>query len=268
MPHWVKVNNPDGTTSELAVPEAKYADAAIGHCAGVPEADRSDKPAYVRFRNFTTAQGQLMCQSQLRAIMSADDEFDKTMQLLSDRGVLDNTLVIFSSDNGYMWGEHGRTEKFVPYEPSLRVPLLVRWPGHIDAGTNANRLVSYADLFPTLMEAGGVVIPPGAPQPDGESLLHQSQRTTMFSEYYKDPANGKASTWKMVRTHTTKYIQTYDPNGNVIFREYYDLVDDPAENTNLLHDGNPGNDPPASEVKALTNQLNAFATCAGSGCLK
>ena len=64
-----------------------------------------------------------MCQSQLRAIMSADDQFAATMQLLSDRGVLDNTLVIFSSDNGYNWGEHGRWEKFVPYEPTIRVPL-------------------------------------------------------------------------------------------------------------------------------------------------
>ena len=61
------------------------------------------------------------------------------MQLLADRGVLDNTLVIFSSDNGYMWGEHGRWEKFVPYEPSIRVPLLVRWPGHFAAGTDTTR---------------------------------------------------------------------------------------------------------------------------------
>jgi len=57
------------------------------------------------------------------------------MQLLSDRGVLDNTLVILSSDNGYMWGEHSRTEKFVVYDPSVRVPLFVRWPGHISATT-------------------------------------------------------------------------------------------------------------------------------------
>ena len=51
-----------------------------------------------------------MCESQLRAIMTADDEFGATMQLLSDRGALANTLVIFSADNGYMWGEHHSTE--------------------------------------------------------------------------------------------------------------------------------------------------------------
>ena len=82
----------------------------------------------------TTAQGETMCQSQLRAIMTADDEFDATMRLLDQRGELANTLVIFSSDNGYMWSDHGRTEKFVPYEPSIRVPLLLRWPGHVGAG--------------------------------------------------------------------------------------------------------------------------------------
>ena len=109
--------------------------------------------------NYTTAQAQAMCQSQLRAIMSADDQFAATMQLLSDRGVLDNTLVIFSSDNGYKWGEHGRWEKFVPYEPSIRVPLLVRWPGHFTAGIDTTRLVSYLDLLPTMLEAAGFALP-------------------------------------------------------------------------------------------------------------
>ena len=102
-PHWVAINNPDGTVSRLAVPDTAYASAAVGSCSGVPEADRSDKPAYVRTMNHTPAQAQAMCQSQLRAIMSADDQFAATMQLLSDRGALDNTLVILSSDNGFMW---------------------------------------------------------------------------------------------------------------------------------------------------------------------
>ena len=102
------------------------------------------------------------------------------MQLLSDRGVLNNTLVILSSDNGYMWGEHGRWEKFVPYEPSIRVPLLVRWPGRIIAGTDSARIVSYLDLLPTMLEAAGVPMP-STPPLDGESLLRPTRRTTMYS---------------------------------------------------------------------------------------
>jgi N-acetylglucosamine-6-sulfatase len=267
-PHWVTVTNPDGTTSKLAVPETRYKDATVGSCAGPAETDRSDKPPYVRLTNHTVQQAQRMCQSQLRAIMTADDQFGATMQLLADRGVLDDTLVIFSSDNGYMWGEHGRTEKFVPYEPSVRVPLYVRWPGHIAAGTNSSRTVSYLDLLPTMLAAAGVTVPAGAPPLDGESLLVPSNRTTMFSEYYQDPANGKESTWKMIRTATIKYVQTYDGSGNVVFREYYDLTADPIENTNLLRDGSTSNDPPASQISALAARLNAFATCAGSACVQ
>ena len=200
-PHWVDVTNPDGTTSQLAIPEQKYADANVGNCAGVPESDRADKPAYVRRTNFTTAQGQAMCQSQLRAIMTADDEFDKTMQQLSNSGVLDNTLVILTSDNGYNWGEHGRTEKFVPYEPVAqsapggavarscalrdfqRAPGVVRRPASDDARRRPN-----------------FTIPTAAPRLDGESLLSPTSRTSVFAEYYKDSANGNVPTWKAVRT--------------------------------------------------------------------
>jgi arylsulfatase A-like enzyme len=128
--------------------------------------------------------------------------------------------------------------------------------------------VSYLDLLPTMLEAAGVTPPANAPRMDGESLLRPSTRTTMFSEYFQDPANGKVPTWKMVRTNTVKYIQTYDTSGAVIFREYYDLVADPDEMTNLLGDKNTANDPPAATVTALTNRLNSMATCAGPSCVQ
>jgi N-acetylglucosamine-6-sulfatase len=266
-PHWSEITNPDGSTSRLAIPDTQYANVAVGTCSGVPEQDRSDKPRYVRYMNYTTSQGQAMCQSQLRAIMSADDQFAATMQLLSDRGVLANTLVILSSDNGYMWGEHGRWEKFVPYEPSIHVPLLVRWPGHVAAGTDSTRLVSSLDLLPTMLEAAGMALPTSPPL-DGESLLQPTRRTLTYGEYYVDGANPLTPSWKMVRTTTAKYTQYYDPSWQVIAREYYDLTADPAENTNLLGDANAGNDPPASTITNLTNQLNAFATCTGAACVK
>ncbi len=267
-PHWVKVTEPDGTVVQRAVPEARYADADVGSCSGPPEVDRSDKPKYVRNRNHTAEQAQVMCASQLRAIMTADDEFGATMQLLADRGVLDDTLVVFTSDNGYFWGEHGWTEKFLPYEPSVRVPLLVRWPDHIAAGTDATRLVTNLDVLPTIMEAAGIAVPAGGPALEGESLLRPSRRTTVFAEYYLDPANGKVSTWKMVRTNTAKYIHTYNADGGLIFTEYYDLTADPIENVNLLRDGNPSNDPPAAEVTALRTRLQEMSTCTGGACVR
>jgi arylsulfatase A-like enzyme len=267
-PHWVDVRNPDGSTAKLAVPEPKYANAPVGTCSGVRETDRTDKPAYVRYSNVSQAAGQRMCESQLRAIMSADDQFDATLRLLADRGVLDDTIVVFSSDNGYMWGEHGRTEKFVPYEPSIRVPLWIRWPGHLPAGVNTTRTVSYLDILPTLLEAAGFTPPPGSPAMDGESLLRPSARTSSFAEYFQDSTNGNIPTWRMVRTSTAKYIQVYDAGGAVIFREYYDLVADPAENRNLLGDSSSANDPPAAQVTALRNLLNVYATCAGASCVR
>jgi arylsulfatase A-like enzyme len=271
-PHWVNTTQ-DGVAVRLAVPDAPYADAAVGTCSGVPEADRADKPPYVRLTNISVARGQQMCQSQMRAIMSADDEFGATMRLLSDRGVLADTLVILTSDNGYNWGEHGRTEKFVPYEPSLRVPLMVRWPGHVGSGSDP-RLVSYLDLLPTILDAAEISLPAGAPALDGRSLLPPSTRTAMFSEYFADPANGtddgvpSVDTWRMVRRGQVKYIQTYDAAGAVTFREYYDLATDRAENTNLLADGDPANDPPAAEVASLRTLLDTFATCAGTACVR
>jgi arylsulfatase A-like enzyme len=266
-PHWSEISNPDGTTSRYAIPDTPYANTAVGTCSGVPETDRSDKPRYVRYMSYTTSQAQTMCQSQLRAIMSVDDQFDATMRLLSDRGVLDNTLVILSSDNGFMWGEHGRWEKFVPYEPSIHVPLLVRWPGHVAAGTDTTRLVSSLDLLPTMLEAAGITLPTSPPL-DGESLLQPSQRTVTYSEYYVDGANPLTPSWKMVRTPTAKYTQYYDTSWNVIAREYYNLTADPAENLNLLGDTNTSNNPPAATITALTQQLNAFATCAGAACVR
>ena len=266
-PHWVQVTRPDGVQDRLAVPEPTYASAPVGSCAGPPEADRSDKPAYVRRTNETTADAQLMCESQLRAIMSADDQFDATMRLLQSRGVLDNTLVILSSDNGYNWGEHGRTEKFVPYEPSIRVPLLVRWPGHIPAGVDTSRVVSYLDIMPTVLQAAGFVLPASAPRLDGESLLAASSRTTGYSEYHLDTDNGNVNTWKAARTRSWKYIETYNESGGVVFREYYNLTSDPHEANNLLVDPYP-NTPPATQLSRAQTLLGQLTSCSGSGCIR
>lgn len=267
-PHWVNVTT-NGTTTQRAVPEAKYATAPVGTCAGVPEPDRSDKPAYVRNMNYTTAQGQTMCASQMRAIMSADDQFDATMQLLSSRGVLANTLVIVSSDNGFLWGEHGRWEKFTPYEPSIRTPLLVRLPGQIAAGTDNTRLVTLVDILPTVLAAAGITVPAAAPRLDGESLLAPSARTTVYAEYDVDEsANPNIPSWRMIRTRTVKYVHTYNAQGAIIAREYYNLTNDPNEHTNLLGDSSTANNPPAATLTDLASRLNAFATCVGAACVR
>lgn len=266
-PHWVNVTV-NGATTQLAVPEATYAEAPVGSCAGVPEADRSDKPAYVRKQNYSTARAQAMCASQLRAIMSADDQFAATMQLLSDRGVLDDTLVILSSDNGYHWGEHGRWEKFTPYEPSIRTPLMLRWPGHVPSGTDTTRLVTLVDILPTVLQAAGVAVPAAAPAPDGESILEASRRTAVYAEYDRDEvANPNIPSWTMIRTASVKYVEVVDDRGVIVAREYYDLTRDPNELLNVLGDSGSANDPPAATVSDLAARLHAFTACSGSECV-
>ena len=72
----------------------------------------------------------------------------------------------------------------------------------------------------------------------------------------------------MVRTPTVKYVHTFDAQGQVIAREYYNLANDPNELTNLLGDSSSANDPPATTISSLQSQLNTFATCRGSSCVR
>ena len=90
----------------------------------------------------------------------------------------------------------------------------------------------------------------------------------MYSEYYVDGSNPNIPSWRMIRSATVKYVHTYNAQGAIIAREYYNLTNDPAENTNLLGDSSTANNPPASTLTSLANQLNAFATCAGAGCVR
>ena len=90
----------------------------------------------------------------------------------------------------------------------------------------------------------------------------------MYSEYYVDGANPNIPSWRMIRTATTKYVHTYNAQGAVIAREYYNLTSDPAENTNLLGDASTANDPSATTLTNLVNRLNAFATCTGAACVQ
>jgi hypothetical protein len=94
-----------------------------------------------------------------------------------------------------------------------------------------------------------------------------SGRSTIYGEHQNDPVVASVNTWRMVRTATAKYIESYDASGAVVFREYYDLVADPAEKINLLGDGSATNDPPASVVQALASRLATYARCAGSACV-
>jgi arylsulfatase A-like enzyme len=105
---------------------------------------------------------------QLRALASIDEGVGQIFAALEKTKQLDNTIFIFSSDNGYFWAEHGLGDKRWAYEESIRDPLLVRYPKLVKAGTKIDEIVLNIDLAPTLLELGGAKIPKDV---QGESFL-------------------------------------------------------------------------------------------------
>lgn len=248
-------------------PSATHANDDVGTWAGNPatgESDRSDKPTWVRNRNFTLAQAETVRVPQLRTLRSVDDMVDMVMTRLQQLGELSNTLVIFTSDNGYIWSDHHlggdyglAVQKRYPYEASVKLPFLMRWDGHVTAGSTDQRLAGMVDIVPTVLDAADVV-----PDylVDGYSLVSGSLRSRIVLEYWLDPGDATIPTWVSVRTRTVMYVEYYDAVGATVFREYYDLAADPWENVNLLNDGNPSN-PDTSAVQA---QVATGAVCEGN----
>ncbi|MGE7386421.1 sulfatase family protein [Streptomyces sp. NPDC004126] len=252
-------------------PEAKYAGTAVPAWNGrpsVPEADRSDKPAYIRNATGTLADGQAIRAEQLRTLLSVDDAVQAFKDRLQALGQLDNTLVVYVGDNGFSWGDHGWTAKSVPYRPAHEVPFYLSWPaGGLGAGTQDDRIVANIDIAPTILEAAGIT--PAAPQ-DGRSLLSSHSRDHLLVEWWKQGAGaGGAPTWSSYVAKDKQYTEYYDlttdangtvsGTGQVTFREYYDLVDDPHQLTNKLYQATPAQEQ-ALGIPALAAQLHADRT--------
>jgi arylsulfatase A-like enzyme len=248
-------------------PQPKYANAPVPKWNGDPavfERDRSDKPPFVRKRHGGLDYGQSTRLAQYRTLMSVDDLIAKVSKTLADLGEDRNTLVVFISDNGLMWGEHGLKHKEVPYEQAIHVPFMARWPGHFLPNATDNRLVANIDIAPTVLEAAGLTPDPAYPI-DGTSLLGtSSHRDRLLTEHFS-PVNrrpGKWENWASLRTNTYKYTEYYELDRTTVkFREYYDLASDPWELNNLLGDTDPNNDP---DVAALSQQLAQDRVCEGT----
>jgi arylsulfatase A-like enzyme len=219
------------------------------------EADKRDKPPHVQYASVDTPTLESERAKQLRTLFSVDDMVQTVFETLEATGETSNTLAIFLSDNGFMWGEHGLWAKGEPYDPSVRVPMYMRWPGHVLPGATDNRMAGNIDIAPTIAAAVGGI---ASPMPmDGRSLLDTMQtRTRLLTELHA---------WAALRTPTSHYVEHYDSAepSRIVHREYYDLVADPFELENLLADGNAANDPPAA---ALSEQLAADRDCSGATC--
>ena len=245
-------------------PEPQYAADSFGRWRGNPavgEEDKSDKPAYVQAASATLAVGRRVRTRQYRTLESVDDIVAAIYAELRAQGEAANTLAFYVSDNGFMWGEHGLVAKDAPYLPSVEAPLLMRWPdGPLVAGTADPRGAANVDLAPTVLEAAGLPVPA---EVDGRSLLASWARPRQYTEHWCNIR--KCLFWAAERTGTYHYVEYYDGpdfgSAKVVFREYYDLVHDPWELRNILHDGTAANDP---DTAVLAEQLRRDSVCAGT----
>jgi N-acetylglucosamine-6-sulfatase len=175
--------------------------------------------------------------SYFQTLAAVDESVGRVLDTLKEIDALDNTAIIFAGDNGYFHGEHGGMwDKRAAYEPSMRIPLVMRYPRLAEPGTACNELVLNIDLAPTLLELAGVPIP-GAMQ--GQSWLAALQggpgRESFLYEYFQENGDRfKRPTVLAVRTKRWKYV-TY-PLDSSFTAELYDIQNDPDELDNLIGD--------------------------------
>jgi N-acetylglucosamine-6-sulfatase len=227
--------------------------------ASFNEADMSDKPLALqglpRIGAVRAARIQEDYQQRLESLLSVDDAVASIVAELRSVGELDNTLILFTSDNGFFHGEHRvPSGKLLVYEPSIRVPLLMRGPG-IPRGRTLNQLVSNADLAPTILAAAHAT--PGRAQ-DGRSLLDlvRDPRVEWGRELLLESGTPQGLTTEGLRNYRWKYVE--HSNGE---SELYDLRNDPDELTSLHAD------PRFAGLRGqLASRLHALETCAGAGC--
>ncbi|MGH2729817.1 MAG: sulfatase family protein [Actinomycetota bacterium] len=245
---------------EPYVPARRYEDADVPEWAinpAIEEADRSDKPPFLRARELRLEVSRRAHDQQLRTLMSVDDLVARIGDVLAATDQ-DTTLVFFLSDNGYLWGEHGVGKKMLPYTPSIAIPLMLRWPGRVHAGARDDRLAATIDVAPTILDAAMIEANPEVPM-DGRSLLEQWDRERLLVEFWA--AFGRP-TWAGTRTRSSLFVEYYKRDGETVtFQEYYDVEHDPWELENLL-----GDQVPQVDVDALSRQLARDRLCAGGTC--
>ena len=224
----------------------------------VEESERTDKPQWVQRSVPNQLRVTTLAEKQRRTLLAADEMFSGIRKKLRALGELDNTLIIFLSDNGFMWGEHGVTGKKSPYEYSVRVPFAVSLPGRKTAGDD-DRIVATIDIAPTILDAAGVT-PPFSPPMDGRSFLSGAPRTEVLLEFWPSK---EVPGWAAIRSHGFQFNEWHDGDGNPYFREYYDLITDPWQLENVLEDRDPSNDVDTGDLSA---RLAEYRSCSGFNC--
>ena len=225
--------------------EGMFATTPVRIDPAVNEADVSDKPVYIASQRIVTARlVRTVTRDQWETLLAVDDLVSRIMTVLAESG-REDTLVIFTSDNGLADREHRWEGKEVPYEGSIRVPLVLRLPGQIPSDTVSNALVSNLDLAPTIADFAGVSL-----SADGVSLrplvtdAASSVRDSILLEHVEGVL--PVPTYCGVRTSSFTFV--HNATGE---EELYDLVRDPWQLKNVALT----RPTKTSQLRALTRSL-------------
>jgi len=179
---------------------------------------------------------QRFIKDYLRCIASIDDNVGRLLKYLDASGLSRNTVVIYTSDQGFFLGDHGWFDKRFIYEESIRMPFLIRWPGVIQAGSAEKGMALNVDFAPTFLDMAGAVAPGDMQGRSIVPLLRGEHpvdwRKSWYYRYYHDPGDHNTRAHYGVRTETHKLVYFWKKNQ----WECYDLVHDPRELHNIYDD--------------------------------
>ncbi len=209
----------------------------------------NDHDSVVHLADPTDEQSRRQRRHYYANITQIDEQVGLLMEALEARKALDDTVIIFTSDHGDCLGDHGHSQKWTMYEPSVRVPAIIWGPGRrIQPGQRVEALTAMMDLGPTVLELAGITPPPWM---EAQSLLPALRgaewlgRTHVFSEHAKDLILTGTELMTMVRGDRWKYVEFVDSDEGQLF----DLATDPNEERSLW------DSPPESAAGAVRAEL-------------
>ncbi|SDS62636.1 sulfatase family protein [Microlunatus soli] len=207
----------------------------------------NDHDSIYHLANPTEEQSRRQRRHYLAEVTQIDEQLGLIIDSLEQRGVLDNTVIIFTSDHGDCLGDHGHSQKWTMYDPSVRVPAIVWGPGRVVAGQRIDALTAMMDLGPTVLELAGLDVPDWM---EAQSLLPALRgeewqgREYAFSEHARDMILTGTELMTMVRDDRWKYVEFVDSDEGQLF----DLDNDEFEERNLWDSDDP-------EVVAVKDRL-------------
>jgi len=197
---------------------------------------------------------QIYIKDYLRCVQAVDENVGRVLDFLDEQGLADNTIVVYTSDQGFYLGDHGWFDKRFMYEPSLRMPLIIRWPGVTAPGSVNRDLVMNLDFAETFADAAGLPKPEGM---QGRSLVPLLKgetpadwRDAIYYHYYEFPAVHQVKRHYGIRTTQYKLIHFYY---DIDAWEFYDLQSDANELHNRIDD--PAMQPIIAKLKQRLTEL-------------